>query len=154
MACHESWVLPYCPDRLDSDWLNGNRDGKAPRCTVHSYPWSSLFPSGSGVTLLSHRADAVFVPAEDMELVPYARESCSVVCVILRNVCVWSVPVPWCEGSAAVPCRIALRCRAESAEICLPSHILTRGTRATTLLPADSGGSTGWTGSFLTSGRP
>lgn len=39
----------------------------------------------------------MLVPAEDTELVPYARESCSqcpVVCVILRNVCVWSVPVP------------------------------------------------------------
>lgn len=39
----------------------------------------------------------MFVPAEDMELVPCARESCSrcpAVCVILRNVRVWGVPVP------------------------------------------------------------
>lgn len=39
----------------------------------------------------------VFVLAVDTELVSYARESCSqcpVVCVILRNVCACSVPVP------------------------------------------------------------
>lgn len=39
----------------------------------------------------------MFVPAEDTELVPYARESssqCPVLCVTLRDVCVWSMPVP------------------------------------------------------------
>lgn len=39
----------------------------------------------------------VFVLAADTELVLYARESCSqcpVLCVILRNVCACSVPVP------------------------------------------------------------
>lgn len=61
VACHDgdllgiSCVLFYCPDRPDSNWLNGSLEGKDPRCTDHSYTCSSLFPSGSGVTLPSLR---------------------------------------------------------------------------------------------------
>lgn len=95
-------MRPCCADMPDSDWPSGSLAGKDPRCygpyifpveLVSYCGWSDpAFTEPLGPELTQ-----VFVSAEDVKLVPYARDSCSLfpmAYVILRNACVRSVPVP------------------------------------------------------------